>query len=101
MMMGNDVHDLAGEPSPRPSRFDAAACAEDAAVTDSQREQIERSLRGTLGPAADGLVHAVREAVTVRDLLDVITTAQRAIANTCGRALADEFASRYVGVVDD
>jgi hypothetical protein len=84
-----------------PSRFDAAACEADAPATDRQRAQIERSVVSALGPAADGLVHALREARTVRDLLDVITTAQSAIALARGRDAASEFASHYRGVVDE
>jgi hypothetical protein len=88
-------------PSRLPSRFDAAACAEDASATDTQREQIARSLTLILGPAADGLVHAVHRASTVRDLLDVISTAQRAITNARGRDIADDFASRYGSIGED
>ncbi len=81
--------------SQAPSRFDVAGSPEDEAATDHQREQIERSLKRALGPAADGLTHSIREARTVRDLLDVLSTAQRAIANARGQDMADEFASRY------
>ena len=84
-----------------PSRFDAAACDADSAATEQQREQIERSLVGALGAAADGLVHALRDARTVRDLLDVITTAQSAIAMARGPAAASEFASHYRGLTDE
>jgi hypothetical protein len=91
-------HDAHGAP---PSRFDAAACAADAPATERQREQIEHSLVSTLGAAADGLVHALRDARTVRDLLDVITTAQSAIAMARGRDAAAEFASRYRGLADE
>jgi hypothetical protein len=83
-----------------PSRFDVAACAEDAPVTDEQREQIARSLSRALGPAADGLVHSIHQARTVRDLMDVVSTAQRAISNARGKDMADEFASRY-GHIDE
>ncbi len=88
-------------PSQLPSRFDAAVCAEGTMATDQQREQISRSLEHALGPAADGLVHSVQRARTVRDLLDVISIAQRAITNACGKTIADEFASRYRGIGDD
>ncbi len=81
--------------SQAPSRFDVVGSPEDEAATDHQREQIERSLKRALGPAADGLTHSIREARTVRDLLDVLSTAQRAIANARGQDMADEFASRY------
>jgi hypothetical protein len=95
---GHAGHDACGA---APSRFDAATCAADAPATERQREQIERSLVSTLGPAADGLVLALRDARTVRDLLDVITTAQSAIAMARGRDTAAEFASRYRGLADE
>lgn len=93
--------DLTPRAAEAPSRFDAAACDADAPATERQREQIERSLVSALGPAADGLVHALREARTVRDLLDVLTTAQSAIALARGRDAASEFASHYRGVIDE
>ena len=78
-----------------PSRFDVASRPEDEAATDSQRAQIERSLQRALGPTADSLIESVRQAHTVRDLIEVLKTAQRAIANARGKSIADEFASRY------
>lgn len=88
------------EPSRMPSRFDVATHGDDEPATDHQRDQIERSLKRALGPTADGLVHSVRRAKTVRDLMDVLSTAQRAIANARGQDMADEFASRY-GRIDE
>jgi hypothetical protein len=90
-----------GASAPLPSRFDALACAQDAAVSDEQREPVERALVRALGPAADGLLRGVRDARNVRELFDVISTAQRAIANACGREEADAFASRYGGSTDE
>jgi hypothetical protein len=78
-----------------PSRFDIASRPEDEAATDSQRAQIERSLRRALGPTADSLIETVRQARTVRDLIEVLKTAQRAITNARGKDIAEEFASRY------
>ena len=66
----------------------------------SQRAQIERSLRRALGPTADSLIETVRKARTVRDLVEVLKTAQRAITNARGKDIGDEFASRY-GSLDD
>ena len=77
-----------------PRRFDVASRPEDEAATDEQRAQIERSLRRALGPTADSLIETVRRARTVRDLIDVLTTAQRAIENARSKSIADEFASR-------
>ena len=88
-------------PTAPPSRFDAANCAADAPVTDRQRHEVEHALVSVLGPAADGLVHALRDARTVRDLLDVITTAQSAIAMARGGDAAAAFASRYRGLADE
>jgi hypothetical protein len=85
--------------SSMPSRFDVASRPEDAAVTDKERAQIERSLQRALGPTADSLIDTVRQARTARELIDVLKTAQRAIANARGKAIADEFASRY-GLLD-
>lgn len=86
--------------SQMPSRFDVASRPEHEAATDSQRAQIERSLRRALGPTADSLIETVRKAGTVHDLVEVLKTAQRAITNARGKDVGDEFASRY-GSLDD
>ncbi len=86
--------------SQMPSRFDVASRPEHEAATDSQRAQIERSLRRALGPTADSLIETVRKARTVADLVEVLKTAQRAITNARGKDVGDEFASRY-GSLDD
>lgn len=78
-----------------PSRFDVASRPGTEAATDEQRAQIERSLRRALGPTADSLIETVRQARTVGDLIEVLKTAQRAIANARGKDIAEEFASRY------
>jgi hypothetical protein len=83
-----------------PSRFDIASRPEHEEATDKQRDQIERSLRRALGPTADSMIVTVRQARTVRELVDVLKTAQRVIANARGKDIADEFASRY-GSLDD
>jgi hypothetical protein len=86
--------------SAMPSRFDIASRPEHEEATDKQRDQIERSLRRALGPTADSMIVTVRQARTVRELVDVLKTAQRVIANARGKDIADEFASRY-GSLDD
>jgi hypothetical protein len=83
-----------------PSRFDIASRPEHEEATDKQRDQIERSLRRALGPTADSMIVTVRHARTVRELVEVLKTAQRVIANARGKDIADEFASRY-GSLDD
>ena len=97
---GKAASDSLFKSSHMPSRFDVASRPADEAATEDQRAQIERSLRRALGPTADSLIETVRQARTVHDLLGVLKTAQRAIANARGKEIAEEFASRY-GSLDD
>lgn len=83
-----------------PSRFDVASRPQDEAATDQQRAQIERSLRRALGPTAGSLIETVRQASTVRDLIEVLKTAQLAITNARGKEIGEEFASRYGALGD-
>ena len=92
--------DASFKSSGMPSRFDIASRPEHEEATDKQRDQIERSLRRALGPTADSMIVTVRQARTVRELVDVLKTAQRVISNARGKDIADEFASRY-GSLDD
>ena len=92
--------DASFKSSGMPSRFDIASRPEHEEATDKQREQIERSLRRALGPTADSMIETVRQARTVRELVEVLKTAQRVISNARGKDIADEFASRY-GSLDD
>ena len=79
-----------------PSRFDIASRPEHEEATDKQRDQIERSLRRALGPTADSMIVTVRQARTVRELVDVLKTAQRVIANAA-QLLSN--LSHFVGVI--
>ena len=97
----SDAPDSVFKASVMPSRFDIAARAGDDVATDKERAQVERSITRALGPAGSGLAERARAARSVGDLVEVVKSAQRAIANARGKEIADEFASRYAGLDDN